>query len=155
MVHPQRHNQKKNDPAAKAAYTKLLDQIAAQEPSWPEDELYDESQMMFYLNCDDVRKLIFDFLHKHLNVTTRTAFAKELRFTPRALMNLLENKGGYQGAKSEVYYCAYDFFERLRKLEGRPVPPGREVMEKCPDKEGKYSILARKASTNGWVWTHR
>ncbi|KAI3656354.1 hypothetical protein MP638_000566, partial [Amoeboaphelidium occidentale] len=141
---------KKNDPVAKAAYAKLLDEIAAQEPSWSEDQLDDERKMMVYLNCDEVRKLIFDFLHKHQGVTNRTAFAKELGFTPRALMNFLETKGEYKGAKSEVYFCAYDFFDRLRKLEGRPVPPGREAMEKCPDKEGKYSILARKASTNGW-----
>jgi hypothetical protein len=146
---------KKKESSAKAAYAELLDQIAAQEPTWPEDQLGDEHKMMVYLNCDEVRQQIFDFLHKHNGVTTRTAFAKELGFTPRALMNFLETKGEYKGAKSEVYYCAYDFFERLRKLEGRPVPPGREAMEKCPDKEGKYSIMARKASTNGWVWTRR
>jgi hypothetical protein len=143
---------KKKESSAKAAYAELLDQIAAQEPTWPEDQLGDEHKMMVYLNCDEVRQQIFDFLHKHNGVTSRTSFAKDLGFTPRPLLRFLQGKGEFDGAKSDIYFRAYDFFERLRKLDKRPVPPGREEIDNDEYKEWRYSMGGRRSmGSSGFI----
>lgn len=101
-----------------------------------EDE--EENEVPVYDSCDEIRKKIRAYLAKTL--MSQAQFSREMgkmvhpnKASVSGLAAFLGKKGPAAGNTTQVFYCSYVFFEKMRIRDGKPKTEHRLGMEDAWD----------------------
>jgi len=129
-----------------------LNKIKAMPSTVPSDD------SLILANCNDIRVELQKFLKS--TDLTQTGLCKFLGVAPGTYNRYMKAKGVNGGAANGLYVAAFDFFEKLREVDGRPKTAKRlrTEQEAAKDTWGSYkkSRRVRDASRKGggkyWVF---